>query len=121
MKIYGFDDSFVCTSYGNIEVDGVHVKGSKGFMRDPRLANPTEEMVQAEIRLALAPQLVLPNRPGEKYCSECAEWHPLNKFHKNGSRSDGYCYNCAECERERKRRGYKASLDRPVREYRRAA
>jgi len=34
---------------------------------------------------------------GKKYCSKCGEWKPVEEFHKNAGKGDGYQSYCKKC------------------------
>lgn len=101
LALLGFDDELITLRDGAVNVDGVQVRGSQTCIRDPRKANPTLELLQ-RVQSIFTPK-IYPVPKGKKYCSECAEWLPLDQFHKNSSRRDGHSYVCGNCERGRQR------------------
>ena len=47
-----------------------------------------------------------------KQCSKCKGWKELSEFYKDRRASDGLCYICRSCSKEKSKRRYLNNLDK---------
>lgn len=119
-----FDDSRVTLCDGAISVEGVMVSASRSFVRDPRIAQPTDAMIARlfwrdvlTARIRLIPD-------GYKYCSSglrhAAPFEdavlPVTEFGVDTRNADGRNRMCKHCRNYLDRMRYSSGRD--VREYR---
>ena len=114
----GYDDT--CITLGGSSVLAIDqspsgvalVRGSRQFVRDPRLhpLGLTDDAVERRYHLACRP------RPDEKWCPP-AETYAKTEFSPNKRSADGLYYQCKDCEAKRKREAYRARIGRRVRQY----
>src|SRR4051812_11284322 len=76
----GYDTGIVTIGDGSISVDGVMVRGSRSFVRDPRLGRLVDERYRPQGRAgASRPERThIPNH--EKWCCSCGDVRPKTYF-----------------------------------------
>jgi len=112
-----FDDSIVVLCDGAISVDGVMVSASRSFRRDPRLAQPTDAMLEALYRRDVFTVRIHAPEPGKRWCSECDYWKFEDQFASDPRTHSGKSYICRDCKKALDARRYRARVGRDVKDY----
>lgn len=97
-----FDDGIITLGDGNVSVNGIKVRGSRQWVRDPRLHDPTPAMIEAQFRRALANCVIVAGEAGTRWCYKCGYTKLLDEFAVDGRYEGGHEWRCKACEAKRK-------------------
>lgn len=113
----GFDDAWVTTGDGNVNVDGIMVRGSVRFQRDPRLHRLADERYKPTRNRGASRAEAIHNYRDEKWCMVCGDVRPMSYFSPHPDTWDKLDPRCKQCENERKRKAYAQKTGHEPRSY----